>query len=177
MIEKLDGQDITAATQQPLGEPERIRTLDKAAHLEAIMDAGRRIHEAIDTLDVIISARLGVHRSDLRCLHMLEAGPATAGEVAAHTGLTSGSVTALLDRLEALGYVERRRSDADRRSIEIAILEPSITELNAVDAEIKQGIRDFFIDKPVAEVAETGRALGQFADALGGFAERLCKKS
>lgn len=144
--------------------------MDKAEHLQAIMTAGRRIHEAIDTIDTLVSAQLGVHRSDLRCLHMLETGPTTPGEVAARTGLTSGSVTALLDRLEGAGFVERRRSCADRRSVELAMPECRLAEIRAVYGEIETAMRRFFEARPVDEVAETGRALGTFADALEGFA-------
>ena len=42
-------------------------------------------------IDLLVSERLGVHRNDLRCLHLLEQRPATPGEVAVHTRLTSGS--------------------------------------------------------------------------------------
>lgn len=141
--------------------------------LQAIMDAGRRIHEAVDVIDIIISARLGLHRNDLRCLHLLEEGPATPGEVAAHTGLTSGSVTALIDRLEGAGFVDRCRSTADRRSVAVAMTEPRLAELRGLYDEIKQVIADHFGGMDPATVAETGVALGRFADALDLFAQRF----
>lgn len=145
--------------------------MDRAQHLEDIVAAGRRIHEAIDTIDLIVSARLGVHRSDLRCLHMLESGPATPGDVAAKTGLTSGSVTALLDRLENAGFIERQRSVADRRSIEVALPECRAIEMRAIYDEIKQAIRIYFQDRPIDDVADTAKALAMFAEALGDYAD------
>nr|WP_310524842.1 MarR family transcriptional regulator [Polymorphobacter sp.] len=156
-MKKLDGQD----------------TLAKTEHLQAIMTAGRAIHGAVIALDAIVADRLGVHRNDLRCLHLLKSGPATAGEVAARTGLTSGSVTALLDRLEAGGHIERQRSTSDRRSVEIAMTECRLRELEALSTEIEAVIRDHFGHQPAGEIAEAGKALGSFAEALGQCAERL----
>jgi DNA-binding MarR family transcriptional regulator len=51
------------------------------------------------------------------------AGRLTAGEIARQTGLTSGAVTALLDRLERAGYVRRLRDSADRRRILVELTE------------------------------------------------------
>ena len=48
-----------------------------------------------------------------------ETGPITAGELGRRVGLTTGSVTALVDRLESAGYVKRERHPKDRRSIMI----------------------------------------------------------
>ena len=168
MVKKLDRQDTIADGTEQLGEP----GTDTMSHLQAIMTAGRRIHEAVDVIDQIISARLGLHRNDLRCLHLLEAGPATPGEVAAHTGLTSGSVTALIDRLEVAGFVDRCRSTADRRSVAVAMTEARVAELRALYAEIEPVIAEHFGGMEPAVIAETGTALGRFADALDVFAQR-----
>jgi DNA-binding MarR family transcriptional regulator len=40
---------------------------------------------------------------------------ATPSELARHTGLTSGATTAMLDRLEKAGLIERRPNPDDRR--------------------------------------------------------------
>lgn len=161
MAKKLDGQDS-------LGKP----TVDKTAHLQAIMAAGRRIHAVIDTIDIVISERLGVHRGDLRCLFMLEAGPTTPGEVAARTGLTSGSVTALVDRLACAGFVVRCRSQADRRSVELVMPPAKKRELQAIHDEIEEAIRTYFQGKDASEIADTGHSLEMFAAALDGYAAR-----
>jgi DNA-binding MarR family transcriptional regulator len=44
-------------------------------------------------------------------------GPLTAGDLARHTGLTTGAVTGILDRLEKAGLVERFRDSSDRRKV------------------------------------------------------------
>lgn len=115
---------------------------------------------------MIVSLKLGVHRNELRCLHLLEIGAATPGEVAAHTGLTSGSVTALLDRLEAAGFVERRRSVADRRSVEVAMPVERLAEVRAIYGQIDVAVRSYFSGKQAVELVEAGRALAMFAEML-----------
>lgn len=61
---------------------------------------------------------LGVVHTDFKTADILnETGPLTAGELAKVTGLSSGSVTALIDRLEHEGYVKRERDSNDRRRV------------------------------------------------------------
>ena len=52
----------------------------------------------------------------MECLRLLFLkGIATPSELARHTGLTSGAATAMLDRLEKAGLIERRPNPDDRR--------------------------------------------------------------
>jgi DNA-binding MarR family transcriptional regulator len=62
--------------------------------------------------------RLGLGGTDTRFLTLLALnGPLTPGRLATLTGLTTGSVTGVIDRLERAGYVVRERDDADRRKV------------------------------------------------------------
>lgn len=147
--------------------------MQDAAELQKILDAGRRIHAAIDTIDALVAERLGVSRNDLRCLHLLEQHPATPGEIAAHTRLTSGSVTALVDRLEGCGMVERCRSSADRRSVAIAMTEARLVEFRALIAEIEAVVRAEYAGFSPAEMAASSTALEQFIAVLGTIADDI----
>lgn len=63
----------------------------------------------------------GLNTSDMECLRLLfQKGIATPSELAKHTGLTSGATTAMLDRLEKAGFIERRPNPNDRRGTLIA---------------------------------------------------------
>ncbi len=63
----------------------------------------------------------GVNVTDMECLRLLFLkGIATPSELSRHTGLTSGATTAMLDRLEKAGLIERRPNPADRRGTLIA---------------------------------------------------------
>ena len=58
----------------------------------------------------------GLNVTDMECLRLLfQKGIATPSELARHTGLTSGAATAMLDRLEKAGLIERRPNPDDRR--------------------------------------------------------------
>ena len=69
-----------------------------------------------------VADRFGLHTTDLECLDLicLRKDP-TAGELAKATGLTSGAVTALIDRLEEAGYVERIADPNDRPRVHVRI--------------------------------------------------------
>lgn len=63
-----------------------------------------------------MSAWAGLNVTDMECLRLLfHRGIATPSELAKHTGLTSGAATAMLDRLEKAGLIERRPNPDDRR--------------------------------------------------------------
>ena len=63
----------------------------------------------------------GLNATDMECLRLLsQKGTATPTELAKHTGLTSGATTAMLDRLEKAGLIERRPNPNDRRGTLIA---------------------------------------------------------
>ena len=58
----------------------------------------------------------GLNATDMECLRLLFLkGVSTPTELARHTGLTSGATTAMLDRLEKAGLIERRPNPDDRR--------------------------------------------------------------
>ena len=58
----------------------------------------------------------GLNVTDMECLRLLfQKGVATPSELAKFTGLTSGATTAMLDRLEKAGLIERQPNPDDRR--------------------------------------------------------------
>lgn len=84
-----------------------------------IVGACRQLHGAIDRLDELAASMAGISRSDLRCLNLLEHGPLPATAIAKQLNLATGSVTALIDRLEAKALVNRLREDEDRRVVRV----------------------------------------------------------
>jgi DNA-binding MarR family transcriptional regulator len=72
--------------------------------------------------DNLAAERLGVNRTDLHCLNTIEnAGGLTAGELARETGLTTGAVTGMIDRLERAGYARRVPDPEDRRRVKVEV--------------------------------------------------------
>jgi DNA-binding MarR family transcriptional regulator len=84
--------------------------------------------------------RLGVNLTDLLCMGILEiSGPITAGELARLTGLTTGAITGVVDRLEQAGYARRDRDPNDRRRVIVRPLtEPLVQEINPHFASMLQ---------------------------------------
>ncbi len=89
-----------------------------------LMAAVRSMAHALAQFDDAACAAFGVGPTDLRALNLMEHGPVTAGELAVRLGLTSGTVTVLIDRLVEHGYVSRAKAPLDRRKVLVG-LEPA----------------------------------------------------
>ena len=84
----------------------------------------RRHQNAQDVFDDVACARLGINRSDGRCLDIVDQhGQLSAGELARKSELSTGAITTLLDRLERAGYVRRIPDPADRRRVLVELTE------------------------------------------------------
>jgi DNA-binding MarR family transcriptional regulator len=76
-----------------------------------------------------VAERLGLHITDHKCMGMLcELGPLSAGRLAELTGLTTGAITSVLNRLERHGYARRVRNPKDKRNINVEAL--NVVEFN-----------------------------------------------
>jgi DNA-binding MarR family transcriptional regulator len=81
-------------------------------------EAMRHYQLATDLFDDAVAAKLGLNRTDFRCLDILDQhAPMTAGALAEASRLSTGAVTFVIDRMEAAGFVRRRRDDTDRRRV------------------------------------------------------------
>jgi DNA-binding MarR family transcriptional regulator len=90
----------------------------KSEAVQELMQALRRTSAETALLSELIAERIGINETDLKCLCLIDPGvEITAGELAGLTGLTTGAVTGLIDRLEKAGFVERDRDPGDRRKV------------------------------------------------------------
>jgi DNA-binding MarR family transcriptional regulator len=122
-----------------MGEPETRRGLERE-FLLALRKAG----SVMQLLGAASAERIGINVTDLNCLNILAlTGSMTAGELARETGLTTASITGVLDRLEEAGFVRRERDPGDRRRV--------IVRLDAT-----RGLRD--VAPVFAPVVEAWRA-------------------
>ncbi|MCI2418895.1 MarR family transcriptional regulator [Saccharopolyspora sp. K220] len=138
--------------------------------LAALPDWGN----ATAQLNAEIAKQMGVTLSDLDCLHALNKhGPATAAELAKHVGLTSGSVSRMIDRLDAAGCIERVRDPGDRRRV---LIEPTTEGLNRVRAYyagLAAHTRDDLADFTDAELAAVLRFIQRVHDNSAAELARL----
>jgi DNA-binding MarR family transcriptional regulator len=96
--------------------------------LEAALNAAMRDVSAQGVLySQAVADRLGINSTDLECLDHISRGQLTAGRLAQLTGLTSGAITGIIDRLERAGLARRERDADDRRKILVRAL-PAVSE-------------------------------------------------
>jgi DNA-binding MarR family transcriptional regulator len=80
--------------------------------------AMRRTGSTLQLLGQVAAERIGINATDLNCLNLVAlTGPMAAGDLARQTGLTTASITGVLDRLEEGGFVRRERDPKDRRRV------------------------------------------------------------
>jgi DNA-binding MarR family transcriptional regulator len=122
----------------------------------------------------IIAERMGVNRTDHRVLEVLNRrGAMTAGDLARATHLTTGAVTAVVDRLEDVGFVRRVRDTDDRRRVLIErTLESTRTAMRYYQPFMSATFES--MTKYRAEELETVRDFMRGAAELSdGYAEEL----
>jgi DNA-binding MarR family transcriptional regulator len=103
--------------------------------------------------------RVGINATDLNCLNILSfSGSLTAGELARATGLTTASITGVVDRLEAAGFVRRERDPADRRRVVVTIeIEKALREVASIFAPMVadwQGLAEGYSDAELQLIVE-----------------------
>jgi DNA-binding MarR family transcriptional regulator len=79
-----------------------------------------------------VAVRFGLSESDIETLEaLIDLGATTAGRLAELTGLTSGAVTRVIDRLEQAGYVRRVPDPADRRKVIVEVVPEKVAAVQS----------------------------------------------
>jgi DNA-binding MarR family transcriptional regulator len=98
---------------------------------------------AASDFDEGLAKKLKLSRTDMRCLDLIgRLGPMTAGQLAEESGLTTGAVTFILDRLEASGMVTRRRDTEDRRRVWVEIVPAARQRLQGLQQPVAEEMRE-----------------------------------
>lgn len=91
---------------------------------ELIKKVGMELGRELGTVSIFfhqaIASKLGLNVTDTRCFELMSryvGESLTAGDLARATGLTTGAVTGILDRLENARLVQRYRNVTDRRKV------------------------------------------------------------
>lgn len=90
----------------------------RADLLDELRRVGREHSDATVLFHSALADDLGLHPTDYKALGVLQRlGPLSAGELGSRTGLAPASVTNLIDRLAARGFLRREPDPADRRRV------------------------------------------------------------
>jgi DNA-binding MarR family transcriptional regulator len=136
--------------------------------LNDLLLAVRQMYAAIDRFDALAAGQLGVDRTALRAINAMERGSASPGSLGMALGLSSGSVTALLDRLQHAGHIERHLSREDGRRRDATLTPGTRAQAHGIYQNLGDAIAQAFIGQDEADV----RALATGLQALAVAFER-----
>ena len=109
-----------------------------------------------------VADHVGLHLTDMQCVNLLDLlGPVTPGRLAECTGLSTGGVTVMLDRLEKAGVVKRERNPNDRRSVLVRVNPKRLRKINALYGGINKRLDSFFSETPEAELRQVANFLSR----------------
>jgi len=140
---------------------------------ETVADLMRKHSSAATRCAAAVARSMGIETSELAALeHLQGAGPMTPGQLGRCLSMSPGAVTALVDRLESRGHVERLPNPRDRRSALLRITEgglrdslghlwPYIEEMRGIEAGLTE---------------EDRAAVSRFLEAATEAAHRHAKK-
>jgi len=109
-----------------------------------------------------IADQAGFRLTDVQCMNVLELlGPSTPKKLAEHTGLTTGGVTVMLDRLEKAGYVRRAPHPTDRRSILVSVNPKKVKAIHAQYDQVNRSTVALFSEFPEQELEAAAKFLAR----------------
>jgi DNA-binding MarR family transcriptional regulator len=151
------------------GGPER-RELEAA-----FFSAMRRTGALMQLMTQAAADRIGINATDLQCLNILSfSGHMTAGDLARATGLTTASITGVVDRLEEAGFVTRERDPHDRRHVVVRIvLERAMREVARVFLPVLRDWREMAARYSDDELRLIADYYGRMEDVLREHLRRL----
>lgn len=115
-----------------MSTPKIAKTRNRRRILDRLWDLGRIMSTQTVFLHQAIAQSVGLNATDTKCVDLILRGPqdgVTAGWLSQMTGLTTGAITHILDRLEKRGFLERRRDTRDRRKVFVRVIPESLEPL------------------------------------------------
>jgi DNA-binding MarR family transcriptional regulator len=114
----------------------------RAALMQELEEAMRRSSAQGVLFGQAVANVAGISGSDLECIDILYLeGRVTAGRLAEVTGLTTGAITGVIDRLEKAGYVRRERDESDRRKVFISVVPETVAKIGQFYVPMQQAMQ------------------------------------
>jgi DNA-binding MarR family transcriptional regulator len=105
-----------------------------------------------------IAEKMGLSITEHKALDLLSRqGPITAGQLADVTGLTTGAITGMVDRLQKAGFVRRVADPSDRRKVKIEAVVEKYEEMAGIFASLGQAMNallEGYDDKELAVIQD-----------------------
>jgi len=158
-----ESKQTTPRVPEESGEPPIDRSPDE------LSAATRQLDAALARLHVALARRLGMSQPELAAMtHVSAAGELGPTELARRLDITTGAVTALVDRLAERGHLARKPHLTDRRRLEIQVTPRARTEVLRHARPLAADI------SALAGTFDTGErvAIGRFLDELTAIVQR-----
>ena len=117
------------------------RPKSRAVLMQELEHALRRSSAQGAIYSQTVADRAGISSSDMECLDFLNLeGRVTAGRLAEVTGLTTGAITGVVDRLEKAALVRRERDSEDRRKVFIATVPENVAKIGRLYEPMQRAV-------------------------------------
>lgn len=141
-------------------------------------DLWRELSARTIFLHQAVADHLGLNITDHKCLDIvLTRGPMTAGRLAEDSGLTTGAITGVVDRLEKKGFVRRVAAPQDRRKTMIEVVPEGVRQMEQLFAGLSQKTAEIVARYSAAERAAIDDFARQAAAMIDAFVRDLRNKS
>ena len=122
--------------------------------LLALLDSTMRAAGAQRILySAALAETVGLRQTDLECLFIITLNPGvTPGRLARDTGLTTGAVTGVLDRIQRAGFIRRVPDSDDRRRIRLEPVTERIAEIRDANRHMRELWMNELLDYSDAEL-------------------------
>src|SRR5690242_21027624 len=116
----------------------------------------------------------GISSADMDCIDFVNVeGRMTAGRLAELTGLTTGAITGLVDRMEKAGFVRRERDEEDRRKVYIAIVPEALGKVGRFYEPLQKAVTKNWEGYSDAELKLTLRFMSEGYETMLGVLDDL----
>jgi DNA-binding MarR family transcriptional regulator len=129
--------------------------LSRKELVSAIVGQARGWSTRAVLLHGVVAERLGLNPSDHKCADLLmsaESGTSTPGRLAELTGLSTGAITGVLDRLERAGFVMREADPTDRRRTWVRLTPERMPNMKRIFSPFADGMEKLCSQYTVVEL-------------------------
>lgn len=143
--------------------------------IERFATLGRQLSQATVLFHAQIAEHVGLSATDHKCLDLAVQAedPLTAGQIAELSGLSTGAVTGVIDRLERAGFVRRVRDPHDRRKVLVEVSRGSLARYGNAYGGLWSALDSALEGYTEDELKAVERFVVTMVRALGDEAEKL----
>lgn len=140
----------------------------------SLLEASRKLSTQTVFFHQAVAKSLGLNITDHKCLNIvLEMGRATAGQLAELTGLTTGAITSVINRLEKAGFVRRAKDPNDLRIVYVEPIPSNLQPIQDVFAPLGEAMAELYSRYSADELRLILDYLERSAHILAKQTERL----